>query len=138
MRSLARAALLISLSCFSACAKQAPPPAEPPPPPPAPTEEELVVQSVPSGASVSFSTGERCTTPCKMMRSFKEPFSVTVSKEDYKSATVKVTSNVEKLLQYNRKWAASEAELNKMRASITNEKLVPNPVTVTLEPEWSR
>lgn len=100
------------------------------------SEVELVVKSTPNAASVSFSSGEKCTTPCKLQKSTSESFTVTVSKRDYKPATVKVNSNLNLLREYNRRAGASQAVIDSLK--VDELRLSPNPVEVVLEPEWSR
>lgn len=56
------------------------------------TTEAYNVTSVPSGALVSFSTGETCTTPCVLEKKRKEPFVVNIAKEGYEPIDIQVTT----------------------------------------------
>ena len=94
---------------------------------------ELKVYSEPSGAYVKFSTGETCSTPCTVKRENLSPFSLTISKEGYRSRSVKVTNNLEKLRTFNKSRGASEKELALLK--VKKLSLVPNPVRITLEPD---
>lgn len=58
------------------------------------TTEAYNVTSVPSGAAVSFSTGETCTTPCVLEKKRNEPFVVNIAKEGYESIDIEVTAEV--------------------------------------------
>ncbi len=85
---------------------------------------------------MKLSTGERCTTPCSIVKSAKEPFSVTVEMEHYITQTVQVTNNLKALQKYNRTRGASEQALQELE--VQSLKLVPNPVSVSLEPFWTK
>lgn len=103
-------------------------------PPPVVKQPEVVsFNSTPSGATAKLSTGESCTTPCKLRKNVDSSFRVTFSKEGYGSKSVTVGNNLEALKKYNR---ARGMKVDDFR--VENMKLVPNPVTVTLEPEWSK
>ena len=82
-----------------------------------PKLERFEVRSVPTGAYVSFSTKEKCETPCVLMKSLERDFTVTLSKEGYKAATrrVRITGD-----------AAYGLHLS------------PNPINVPLEPAWEK
>jgi hypothetical protein len=56
--------------------------------------DKLYVQSEPSGAIAQLSTGERKVTPAKFVKSRRENFTVTVSKQGYTPQTVKVESKM--------------------------------------------
>ena len=112
-------------------------------PPPAPLEtkreaeaERLSLVSVPSGARARLSSGESCVTPCSVRKSADSTFSVTFEKENYRSQTVRVTNNLELLRKFNarRGMEIDEEALDR----IGTVKLQPNPVSVELEPEWSK
>ena len=95
--------------------------------------ELLALRSSPAGASAKLSTGESCTTPCSVKKKKGSVFSVTFSKEGYASRTVPVSNNLEALRKFNRAKGRSVEDL-----TVTNLKLTPNPVSVNLEPEWSK
>ncbi len=111
-------------------AKTAPPSVEPNP---ADQFEELTFSSTPTGAKVKLSTGESCTTPCKVRKSLDSRFSATFQKEGYHPATIEVMSNLEALKRYNRSRGLRTESLR-----VGSLKLTPNPVSATLEPEWSK
>lgn len=79
--------------------------------------ESFTVRSTPSKANVRFSTGETCKTPCTVKRNIEQDFSVTLSKEGYKSKTIHVVS-----------------------IETRNHKtgLKPNPVDTRLELSWEK
>ncbi len=56
------------------------------------TTEAYNATSVPSGALVSVSFGEKCTTPCVVEKKRKEPFVVNIAKEGYESMDIQVTT----------------------------------------------
>jgi hypothetical protein len=56
------------------------------------TSEAYNVTSVPSGAFVSFSTGETCTTPCVIEKKRNEPFVVNIVKDGYEPFDIDVTT----------------------------------------------
>ncbi|WP_298815406.1 translation initiation factor 2 [uncultured Roseibium sp.] len=59
------------------------------------TNETVMVYASPEGAQVATSVGLTCTTsPCSLKVSRKQEFSVTVSKEGYKTQTVHVGTKV--------------------------------------------
>lgn len=100
------------------------------------TAEELMITSLPAGASATLSTGESCRTPCRLTKRSDETFSVTVAKDGYNSQTVRVKNNLETLREYNRNRASGSPNLDAIR--VNRLRLVPNPVHVTLEPSWSK
>lgn len=93
------------------CVKQ---PVEPPKPP----TEVFRVGTRPGGASVSLSSGKSCVTPCVLEVTSHQGFTVRISKEGYRSASVKVMS--------------------KSAGPGGPSHLTPNPVYVVLEPEWTK
>lgn len=121
---------------LTGCPRPAAPPPEPVETKPAPVVERLSLISTPPGARARLSTGESCTTPCSLQKVADIPFSVTFEKENYSPQTVKVTNNLEVMRQYNarRGMKVDESALER----IGTIKLVPNPVSVELEPEWSK
>jgi hypothetical protein len=56
------------------------------------TSEAYNVTSVPSGAFVSFSTGETCVTPCVIEKKRNEPFVANIVKEGYEPFDIDVTT----------------------------------------------
>ena len=58
------------------------------------TRDTLVVESEPSGARVSLSTGERGVTPTSFNLARKQPVTVTLEKFGYETAYVNVTPTV--------------------------------------------
>ena len=52
------------------------------------------VDSVPSGATVSLSNGERCETPCALKLRRKFPFSVELCKAGYHPIVTQILSNI--------------------------------------------
>jgi hypothetical protein len=56
------------------------------------TTQAYNVTSIPSGAAVSFSTGETCTTPCAVKKKRNEPFAVNVVKDGYEPYVFQVTT----------------------------------------------
>ncbi len=89
--------------------------------------EDIKVRSKPADADVKFSTGEFCMTPCVVARPLGEPFTLSVRKRGYKTRWVKVSPEPE------RSDSQQPAAPNK-----DNNAFKPNPIFVTLEPEWSK
>lgn len=58
------------------------------------TRDTLIVESEPSGAAVSLSTGERGTTPTSFNLARKQPVVVTIEKFGYETAYINVTPTV--------------------------------------------
>ena len=138
LRSLAKP-LLVATLCgpmLTGCPRPAAPPPEPGETTPSPAVERLSLISTPSGARARLSTGESCVTPCSLQKVADVPFSVTFEKENYSAQTIRVTNNFEVMRQYNarRGMKIDESALER----IGSIKLVPNPVSVELEPEWSK
>jgi hypothetical protein len=102
------------------------------------TTEAWTVQTEPTGAQVTLSTGETCTSPCTLKLKRKLPFTVTLLKQGY----VKVTTDV--LSQIAGAGAAGMAGnvlvggiigVGIDAASGATKELKPNPLIVSLEPE---
>ncbi len=121
---------------FTGCPRPAAPPAAPIEPQREVPTERLSLQSSPSGARARLSTGETCVTPCTLQKDASATFTVTFEKENYRTQTVKVTNNLEVMRQYNARRGMNVDEEALQR--IGTVKLVPNPVSVELEPEWSK
>ena len=119
---------------LAACQPAKPPaPVDIESPNPADQFEVVNLTSTPSGAKVKLTTGESCSTPCKFRKSLDSHFSATFSKEGYRSATVEVMSNLEALKKFNR---ARGGKVDNLKVGTL--RLTPNPVSVNLEPEWSK
>lgn len=58
------------------------------------TKEAFTVTSNPSNAEVKLSTGEVCNTPCTLQKKRKQSFTVTVSKDGYKSTHSSIVTQV--------------------------------------------
>ena len=89
--------------------------------------EDINVRSKPGDADVKFSTGEFCMTPCVVARPLGQPFTLAVSKRGYKTRWVKVLPQAEDL---------ARAETN--QPQVAAQAFKPNPIFVTLEPDWSK
>ena len=59
------------------------------------TNEAFVIETDPTGASVSSSSGFFCTTPCSVQVKRRGDFVVTIEKEGYETITSSVTSSVD-------------------------------------------
>lgn len=102
------------------------------------TTEAYNVTSVPSGAFVSFSTGETCTTPCVLEKKRNEPFVVNIAKEGYEPYDIQVStetcSNLASTTLANLAmvgsviWCSLDAILG------ATQDLFPNPTIATLVP----
>lgn len=56
--------------------------------------QALTIDSLPGGATVSLSNGERCTTPCTLKLKRKHPVAVELCKTGYRQALAQVRSEV--------------------------------------------
>ena len=56
--------------------------------------QALTIDSLPGGATVSLSNGERCTTPCTLKLKRKYPVAVELCKSGYQQALAQVRSEV--------------------------------------------
>lgn len=56
--------------------------------------QSLTVDSLPAGATVSLSNGERCTTPCVLKLKRKHPVAVELCKPGYRTAQTLVRSEL--------------------------------------------
>ena len=97
------------------------------------------VNSEPAGAKVETSNGHQCpSTPCAIKMSRKSTFTATITKAGYKPATVSVTH---KTANAGAAGVAGNVLLGGVIglgvdvATGASQDLVPNPVTVKLEPE---
>lgn len=102
------------------------------------SKDAWVVNSEPSGAKVETSNGHQCpATPCAIKMSRKAEFTATITKAGYKPATVNVTH---KTANAGAAGVAGNVLLGGViglgvdMATGASQDLVPNPVTVKLEP----
>lgn len=95
--------------------------------------EMIDFTSTPSGAAVKLSSGEYCTTPCKIRKNLDSRFTATFTKEGYASVNIEVMNNLERLKKYNREHGGKTDNLR-----VANFKFTPNPVAAQLEPVWSK
>jgi hypothetical protein len=58
------------------------------------SNQAFTVSTQPSGAEIRFSNGFACTSPCTINIARRPGFSVTASKEGYRSVTTAVTSGI--------------------------------------------
>lgn len=130
LRGVSAAALCLSLSGLGACATIT-----------RGTTQEVIVESTPPGAAVRTTTGFTCeATPCTFKMPRKEGFSVTISKDGYKPATVTVESKVAGGGAAGFAGNVIAGGVIGMGVDATSGAmmdLVPNPVSVTLEPAGS-
>ncbi len=107
-----------------------------PEPQPALDLEVLALRSQPAGAVARLSTGESCLTPCSVQKAPDSRFNVVFEKEGYLPKTVAVSNNLELLRKFNSRNQNSRENIDQIQ--VQNLRLTPNPVTVTLEPAWSK
>ncbi len=102
------------------------------------TSEALVVESEPSGAVVTTSTGLRCdSTPCTFPKVKRDSeFEVTVAKDGYKTTTHRITHQTS---GSGGAGMAGNVILGGLIGAVVDanngatQELVPNPLRVTLE-----
>jgi hypothetical protein len=99
------------------------------------TNQKYEITSVPPGADVELSTGQTCVTPCKLKLKRKTPFTVTVKKDGFETATAQVESKFTgagagagNILLGGVIGAVVDSSNGSMRS------LRPNPLEVTLVP----
>jgi hypothetical protein len=99
------------------------------------TSQKFEITSVPPGADVALSTGQKCVTPCKLKLKRKTPFVATISKDGYQTQEAKVESKFNgaaagagNILLGGVIGAVVDSSNGSMRA------LKPNPLAVTLVP----
>lgn len=131
-RRLARlAAILCASSSLAACATVT-----------RGSEDAWVINSEPAGAKVETTNGHQCqATPCAIKMKRKSEFTATVTKSGYKPATVQVTHKTAGA-------GAAGVAGNVLVGGVigvgvdlytgASQDLVPNPVTVKLEPEEAK
>lgn len=56
------------------------------------TSQKFEIATVPPGADVELSTGQKCVSPCKLKLKRKTPFTATITKDGYQTATAEVES----------------------------------------------
>lgn len=59
------------------------------------TTESFVIETKPTGAKASLSTGLFCNTPCSLKVKRRGDFVVTLEKEGYETVTATVTSSID-------------------------------------------
>ncbi len=97
-------------------------------------EEELVIESSPSGARVSFSTGGACNTPCRTIKSREQDITVRIEKDGY----VGVNKVVKSLPLLSPEKSASLGASGQAVAAAGIRYLSPNPLVVKLVPAWTK
>lgn len=102
------------------------------------TTEAWTVQTEPSGAAVTLSTGEECISPCTLKLKRKIPFTVTLLKQGYAKVTTDIVSQI---AGAGAAGMAGNVLIGGIigvgidAASGATKELKPNPLIVTLEPE---
>ena len=102
------------------------------------SNDAWVVNSEPSGAKVETSNGHQCpATPCAIKMSRKSEFTATLTKPGYKPATVQVshkTAGAGAAGVAGNVLVGGVIGLGVDMYTGASQDLVPNPVTVKLEP----
>lgn len=102
------------------------------------SEDAWVVNTEPSGAKVETTNGHQCPeTPCAIKMKRKSEFTATITKPGYKTATVQVshkTANAGAAGVAGNVLLGGVIGLGVDMYSGASQDLVPNPVTVKLEP----
>ena len=102
------------------------------------TSQTFNIQSTPTEANVSLSTGQTCVTPCKLKLKRKDGFTATISKQGYQTATATVDSE---LHGGGAVAGAGNILLGGVIGGLVDgsngslKSLSPNPLVVTLVPE---
>lgn len=102
------------------------------------TTEAWTVQTEPSGAAVTLSTGEECISPCTLKLKRKVPFTVTLLKQGYTKVTTDIISQI---AGAGAAGMAGNVLVGGIigvgidAASGATKELKPNPLIVSLEPE---
>lgn len=102
------------------------------------TSQKFAIESSPSEAEVTLSTGQQCVTPCKMKLKRKPGFTATVKKPGYQTQTLAVES---KLGGGGAVAGAGNLLLGGVVGGIVDgtngsmNNLTPNPLVVTLVPD---
>ncbi len=58
------------------------------------TRQNYVIETDPPGASIALSTGQTCTSPCRLRLKRKHGFTVTATMDGYEPATAEVVSRM--------------------------------------------
>lgn len=58
------------------------------------TKQDFVIESTPAKAEVALSTGQKCTTPCKLKLKRKDGFTATFTKAGYQPVNAEVKSKL--------------------------------------------
>lgn len=58
------------------------------------TRQWYVIETDPAGAAITLSTGQTCTSPCRLKLKRKNAFTVTATMDGYQEATAEVDSRV--------------------------------------------
>jgi hypothetical protein len=102
------------------------------------SNDAWVVNTEPSGAKVETTNGHQCpATPCAIKMSRKSEFTATITKPGYKTATVQVnhkTANAGAAGVAGNVLLGGVIGLGVDLATGASQDLVPNPVTLKLEP----
>lgn len=103
------------------------------------TQEAYTVTTDPPGATVFFSSGETCTTPCTVQKKHRDNFIVNIEKDGYETVSVEVThkssssGNVARAGSFvmigGLLWAGIDTITGATR------ELTPNPCEVKLVPQ---
>lgn len=102
------------------------------------TSQKFAIESSPTEAEVSLSTGQQCVTPCEVKLKRKPGFTATVKKPGYQTQTLTVES---KLGGGGAVAGAGNLLLGGVIGGIVDgtngsmNNLTPNPLVVTLVPE---
>ena len=103
------------------------------------TTEPYTVISEPSGAEVTFSSGETCFTPCTVTKKRKESFNVTIEKTGYLPIDIAVESQTcdegKVAMAGNLVLVGSLVWIGLDQATGATRELTPNPCEITLEPD---
>jgi hypothetical protein len=102
------------------------------------TSQAFTLTSDPTGATATFSNGLSCTTPCTIEAKRKPGFSVTATKDGYKTVTTAVVSSIAggggaamagNVLLGGIIGGAVDASNGSMN------ELTPNPLHIVMEPD---
>jgi hypothetical protein len=102
------------------------------------TSQKFNIETTPTAAEVSLSTGQQCVSPCQLKLKRKPGFTATVKKEGYQTQTVKVDS---KLGGGGAVAGAGNIILGGVIGGIVDgsngsmNNLTPNPLKITLVPD---
>ncbi len=104
------------------------------------TKETYRIITDPPGATVVFSTGETCVTPCEVEKKRHSAFTVAIEKDGYEPAFIDVTNKTSTagtiamagnvIMIGSVFWAYIDA------VSGATRELTPNPCKITLNPSY--